>query len=609
MNKSSLDLEEAFLEEAAGGERSLELALDFRAFLFVGILAGLSLALIISRLIYLNYWEGDYYGARSKNNSNKEIVVRGERGIIKDRYGKPLVKNIPSWSVYVNTSDFFKIPKDFKAKVARLADLTNLGEVELTAKLKSTDILKIPSLLLAKDVTSEVAINLRAENIIGVEVKDDYKREYLDPRIFSHLLGYTGVSATNEDVTGLAGLEAYCDKPLRGKDGLFTVFRDAKGNILDEKLVEDQVPGSDLNLTIDAEFQRYFYKRFEEGLKSLDRHSGVGIAINPQNGEILALFSYPGFDNNTPAKALKEDHKPLYNRAISGVYSPGSTFKPFVATAALKEGVVKSTDEFLSKGYIEIPNPYFPDKPSRFLDWRPQGYVNVFSSLAKSSNVYFYIVGGGFKDIVGLGVDRLHKYWDFFKLGEKTNIDLPSENVGFFWTPAEKEKKTGVPWRVGNTYNVSIGQGDLAMTPIRLITSNAAIANGGKMYQPFIGKSITDDRGNKAVLNKPTLVKDFTDYLPILTDVRRGMRDGVAKDYGTSHALSDIPFPISAKTGSAQIQNNTKTNAFFLGFAPSDKPEIEIEILIEDSKSGSANTIPIAHDVLKWYYENRYKKS
>ncbi len=372
------------------------------------------------------------------------------------------------------------------------------------------------------------------------------------------------------------------------------MYRNALGEIKSTERTSEPIAGEKLKTTIDAEFQEYFHNRMTQGLLSLGRTSGVGIAINPKNGEVLALTSYPSFDANDISPYLSNPNQPLFNRAVSGLYSPGSTIKPVHAAAALSEGTVSPDDQVYSAGYIEIPNPYNPDQPSRFVDWRAHGWVNVRSAIARSSNVYFYAIGGGFENTRGLGIAKLRQYWEKFGLNKLTGIDLPGEAKGILPDPEEKEERTGSIWRIGDTYNVSIGQGDLRITPMELITSMSAIANHGKAFVPHIAKT-----------DEPELFLDLEALEPALSIVRDGMNDAVSKSYGTAYLLADLPRSTAAKTGSAQTANNAKTNALFVGYGPSEDPEIAILILVEDAKEGSLNAVPIAKDVLGWYYENR----
>ena len=309
--------------------------------------------------------------------------------------------------------------------------------------------------------------------------------------------------------------------------------------------------------------------------------------------------------NTEKSRILNSSNHPLFNRSVSGAYNPGSTIKPLVALAALSEGVIDAKKQIFSAGFIEIPNPYFPDKPSRFLDWKPHGWVDLHSALARSSNVYFYEIGGGFNDTKGLGIDKLKEWWGKFGLGQKTNIDLPSEDNGFLPDPEIKERKTRDIWRIGDTYNVSIGQGDLLVTPIQLINFIAAIANGGKLYQPYVVKNIIGPNNEIAKENNQLILSDYSSLSDYIAEVQKGMNDTVDKSYGTAHLLSDLPVTVAAKTGSAQILNNTQTNAFFVGYAPAVNPQIAILVLIENAREGSLNAVPVAKDVLNWYHWNR----
>jgi penicillin-binding protein 2 len=318
----------------------------------------------------------------------------------------------------------------------------------------------------------------------------------------------------------------------------------------------------------------------------------------------------PGLADEKRA-VLTSPTRPLFNRALGGLYSPGSTIKPLVGVAALKEGVISSDQKIFSPGYIDIPNPYFPDQPTRYEDWRYQGWVNLAAAIAQSSDVYFYLVGGGSPvpshatptldgqgGIHGLGIARLNAWWQKFNLGSLTNIDLPGEAKGLLPNADEKGKSGNRPWLLGDTYNVSIGQGNLLLTPVQLISYIGAIANTGKVFRPFLAKTYV----------QPQVLQDLTDLAPQIKEVQQGMLQAVQSSQGTAFTLKDLPFSVGAKTGSAQIKNNAQENAFFVGYAPADTPQIAILVLIENSKEGSLNAVPIAKDVLNWYYTHRLKK-
>jgi len=395
---------------------------------------------------------------------------------------------------------------------------------------------------------------------------------------------------------------------LSGTPGKTVEVYDARGKALQGENKVDPKGGTDMQLSVDAGLQKYFYNRLGQGLEQLGHKTGVGIIMDVKTGEVLSLVSYPSYDNNvfvdsSPTSSaarvalITDTQKPLYDRAVSGEYAPGSTIKPLVAAAALTENIVTPSWTIFSPGYLDIPNPYDPSKPTRYLDWRYQGTIDVHSAIAQSSDVYFYAVGGGIPGLQGLGITRLKQWWERFHLGQKTGIDLPGEQVGFLPDAAWKEKTTKRPWLLGDTYNVAIGQGDLSMTPIQLATYISTIANGGTVYKPYLA----------ATPNKPTALTTINLASSVVADVQQGMRMTVTSPLGTAHTMNDLPMKVAAKTGSAQIENNTKENAFFVGYAPYDNPQIAIVLLVENAKEGSLNAVPIAKDILAWWYENRVK--
>ena len=596
-----ISIEESIFDDWSGASR-LELPLSpAPSYLVLAVAAALAGAFFV-RSAFLAGAYGQFYAARARANAGKESVIPAYRGIITDRFGVPFVENMPSFRVSLDMGELYRLrPSDQDALVRKVAAALGTDPESVLATIAGTDAETASRIELAADVPSEQVIDLRAIRNPAVMIEDDYRRHYVDAPAFAHVVGYTK-AAPEGGRSGSAGLEASYDSVLAGSSGIRIAYHDARGKILQEKRVREARAGMPLKTTIDAEFQKYFYGRFKQGLAELGRTSGTGIAMDPKTGEILALVSFPSFDNNDPASYLSDPTRPLFNRAVSGVYSPASTIKPLVSLAALHERLIDPSFTVYSPGYLELPNPYDPEKPSRFLDWRPQGIVNVESALARSSNVFFYIVGGGctqaacakFGTSKGLGITKLHEYWQRFGLDRKTGIDLPGESVGSLPDPEEKRQRTGQPWRVGDTYNVSIGQGDLGVTPIRLITFFSSMAAQGVAMKPHFLFGAA-----------PAQIDDFSAWRDELATVRRGMRDVVAKPYGTASALYDLSYKTSAKTGSAQIQNNAKTNAFFMGYGPSDDPKLVVLILVEDAKTSSLNAVPIGHDVMQWYYDHR----
>ncbi len=609
--KQDVFLEEAVLDDIAKDFDLLEMPLSRAVFKLVIFSAIVIAAIVTARIFFLGIVKNDFYQARAIANAGQTITVEAERGGIFDRFGNPLVKNQPVFRLNLILAELLKESQRRKT-IQAIKDILNIDVEQMENLLNSVNLENADSVALPVDLSEEEAEKIKNLNLNSIRVVNSFKREYIEPQIFSHLTGYTGLANKEDlekgfslnDIAGKSGLEKYYDKELRGKDGKIIYYRNAKAEIIDNKFLNDAQPGYSIKTTIDSELQAFFYNQLKNKLSEAGSLNGVGIALNPKNGEVLSLISLPGFDsNNISDKILNSPGKPFFNRAISGLYAPGSTIKPLVALAALKENIVKPKDKIFSAGYLEIPNPYYPDQPSRFLDWKPHGWVDLYSALARSSNVYFYEIGGGFEEQKGLGIEKLKEYWQKFGFSEKTGIDLPGEANGFL--PDPEQKKNNDLWRIGDTYNVSIGQGDLLTTPIEIIAYIAGIANNGKIYRPSIMKNIVDSNGDLIRQNEPQLIKDLSDLSAYIPEVQKGMADVVNKNYGTAYLLSDLPFKVAGKTGTAQIKQNTEINAFFIGYAPLDDPQIAILVLVEEAKEGSSNAVPIAKEVFKWYYENR----
>jgi penicillin-binding protein 2 len=622
-----LFFEEAVLDDLAGDLSSLETPLSRKAFILVGIVSFLVVFLALGRVAFLGLWRGEFYGQQSMINMGEISEKRAQRGVIFDDSGNPLVKNTPSFRVSLLLADFFKNAGDREKISADLEEALDLAPGFVDIALQNADLERQNSIILARGLKVDDVIKIKNLNLESVRVEDDFERDYYGQGIFSHIVGYTGstsekdvradASLSYDDIVGKSGLESYYEKELRGKDGRVINYRNAKGEIIDSKLLGEAENGLQLHLAIDSGLQAYFYDSLSRTLRRLGSSAGIGIAVNPQNGKVLSLVSLPSFDNNEIKSAdLVNSAKPFFNRAVSGEYAPGSTIKPLVAFAALKEGLISPEKEIFSAGFIDIPNPYNPDKPSRFLDWKPNGWVNLFSAIAKSSNIYFYAIGGGLDDVRGLGIERLKEYWKKFGLGQKTGIDLPGERAGFLPDEKTKEESGGEIWRIGDTYNVSIGQGDLLVTPIQLINCISAIGNGGKIYRPFLVNKITDGSGKITKEISPEILADFSEDAESVRLIQSGMLDTVRKSYGTANLLSGLPISVAAKTGTAQIEGNTKINALFVGYLPVEaleeegapiEKQIAILVLVEDAREGGMNAVPVANEVFGWYYENRIK--
>ena len=601
------------LEVAVGqwGVRSISYLLLFFLLASVGL------------IFYLGIIKGDYFKASAEKNSLKYISIPAERGLIYDRNGKSLLYNKPVFDLiffpnYLPT-DAVKRQEVFE----KIEEALKISPQELEADIDNPEFF-LHSWVLKSDLTSQEAIGLEGYfgGMAAVQVIRQNVRQYEEPFVFSHLLGYLGRVSPADlkkdpelldfERIGKAGIEAVYEKDLRGQPGQITILRNASMEILGQSYGEQPKSGNNLYLTVDKEFQEYLYNRLRSQVNGLGGERGaLAIAIDSDSGAVLALVSYPGFNTNSFSEGISQENldallnsksKPLFNRTVTGLYNPGSTIKPIMAAAGLEEGIIDPNKKIETHGFISIPNPYDPEHPSIFVDWKNHGYVNLFDAIARSSNVYFYTVGGGFGELPGLGINRIASYLKEFGFDELSGIDLTNEDFGFIPSP---ENKKGDIWRIGDTYHVSIGQGDLLVTPIRLLIDLNSLVNGGKIMKPYLLQNIFDVDGRVIKENKPeALLENFLKPETAVT-LKQAMAQTVSSPQGTGHILADLPFTSGGKSGTAQIEANTKVNALFFAFAPVDHPKISMLVLIENAREGALNAIPVVKDSLLWYYQNR----
>jgi penicillin-binding protein 2 len=356
-----------------------------------------------------------------------------------------------------------------------------------------------------------------------------------------------------------------------------------------------------------VELQQAAERALQEGIDSARAKRGALVALNPQNGAVYALVSLPAFDNNdfsggvssTVYKALLENpDQPLFPRAWAGAYPSGSTVKIVNSVAALVEKIVTTKSTVFSTGGIRVGSWFFPD-------WKPDGHgtVNVRQAIAWSVNTFYYTIGGGYESIAGMGIETMTKWMRVFGLGSRTGIDIPGEGSGFVPSREWKEKTKKEPWYIGDTYNLSIGQGDLLVTPLQVAVYTAAIANGGFLVTPHIVHNIGSDGESQEIKPDPRRIVD--DQSAIET-VRLGMRDAVM--YGSARALSVLPFAAAGKTGTAQWHSEKNTHAWFTSFAPFEQPEIVVTVLIEEGGEGSSFAAPVAKNLLEEWWRLREKR-
>jgi penicillin-binding protein 2 len=607
--------------------RIAEVPIGDRPMRYLGIGIFIIAALIVGQIVFLNM-NGGYYRARAADNIADQTETPAPRGEILDREGDVLAESKAAFAAILDARTFLHDQTLVTSTLAAAQSILNITPDQVSALVSQASANGFATpIVLAENLTQNQLVNLQSLNLSTIQIQSEFERSYPNGPIFSSVVGYTGRVTPSDlksdptlfatDFIGKAGVEESYDNALRGIPGVDISYKDATGHTLSEDQQSAPQVGAPVTLTIDGGLQADIYADMSSELATLGRTVGLAVAINPQNGQILSLVNLPGYDNNlfsesgsSTAAAIKNlltsPDRPLFNRAVAGYYNPGSTIKPLDAVAGLKDGIIDPSREVFSPGYLMVPNPYNSSTPTKYLDWRYQGTINLASALAQSSDVYFYLVGGGSPEstpmlndprdygISGLGITRLNQWWQTFGLGRPTGVDLPGESSGFLPTPAWKQAKTGTPWLLGDTYNVSIGQGDLLLGPLQLISYIGAIANGGTIYRPYVNASSTVH-----------VDEDLTALLPEIQDVQAGMREGVTSPLGTAYTLNDLPLQVCAKTGSAQIHDNSQENALFVGYAPCNNPQIALLILIENSKQGSLNAVPIAKNIFTWYYENR----
>jgi penicillin-binding protein 2 len=369
---------------------------------------------------------------------------------------------------------------------------------------------------------------------------------------------------------------------------------DAHGVI--KAFVGEQTPkdGEDLSLTLDLSLQIAAEEALKTGLARVHKTRGSVVVSDPRDGSILALVSWPAFDNNAFSGSVSStlyqnlvhnQDQPLFPRAMAGSYPSGSTVKIVISAAALTEGIITPFTTVLSVGGIRLGAWFFPD-------WKVGGHgiTNVRKAIAQSVNTFFYTIGGGYQGFQGLGADRLSAWMKRFGLGEKTGIDLAAEVSGSVPTRAERERGGG-QWYVGDTYNLSIGQGDLLVTPLQVNSYTSIIANGGYRYVPHV------------VANPHPSFTEVGATDEAYKVVREGMRDCVTG--GSCRTVSFLPFPVSAKTGTAQWNSNKETHAWFTAYGSSEHPEVAVTVLVEEGGEGSVASAPVAREVLDAWYRLR----
>lgn len=599
-------------------------------FIWLGALFFAVTGLLLIRLWYVQIYQGDHYRRIAENNRVQYIEIPAPRGIVYDRAGQVVLGNRPYFDlVYIPQ---FVRDTDMTLKV--LARLLHTQANVLERRLwMSRGQPKYLPVILKRNLTLHEVAAIQSNKIFlpGIDIAPAPRRDY-KPETPSHMVGYLGEVSKKEllrlaeedpqspyrsgDLIGKQGLEARWEKHLRGQRGHRLIQVDAFGRQVDptEKngLELPQVaatPGSDLVLTLDMDLQRAATDAFRG-------KNGAVVVLNPQNGEVLAAVSEPGYDPNIYQGVISEEkyrslaanpYKPFLDKTTGGVFAPGSTYKAIVAIAGLEEGIINRNSTYYCPGHYTLGGQTFRCMHSH-------GTINLRTALMKSCDVFFYSLG------VELGVDRIAKYAELFGLGQKSGLLLNAEQQGLVPTSAWKKLTFRVPWSAGETPSIAVGQGANQITPIQLATLYATIGNQGKLWRPYLVKRVINPVGETQLAREPELARRLDQIKPETWRlVKEGLEAVVMEKEGTGKNAQVEGVTVAGKTGSAQVVSLTKNNgknqrdvsinwrehALFAAFSPVDAPEIAVAVVSEHDKTsgGGRSAAPVAGKIIKAYWD------
>ncbi len=575
--------------------------------------------LLIFRLGNLQVFRGDELRQRSEGNRIRVQEIKPLRGLIMDAYGKILVDNQPSFDISI-IPEIARDVESVKDKLANLCDWEK-GTILFETASQSSGKLFVPVRVaknIGRDELAVVETNLL--DLPGVVVDVVPVREYTYGKMMAHILGYVGVISAFEmegdvfasyradDIIGKYGIEKYLKGPLRGKSGGQQVEVDAAGRRLDVLGKISSVPGHNVVLNIDADLQKICWDAFRE-------QAGTAVVMDPRTGSVMAMVSRPSFDPNLFNRGISgEDWKklttnplcPLQNRAISGQYPPGSTYKLIIAAAALEEGLITENTKISCDGTHQMGN-------RTFRCWKRKGHgtVDLHRAIVESCDVYFYNLGEM------LGVERIAEYSRKFGLGSKTGISLPGEKAGLVPTREWKLKRFREPWQRGETTSLSIGQGFALVTPLQLLRAYCAVANGGILYKPHLIKKIETAEGKTVEEFSPEPESTIPISKENIDILNYALWGAVNEPHGTGWALKRAEKDVCGKTGTAQvvslpedeeeqkdeIQYRFRDHALFVCFAPYKDPEVAVVVVVEHGGHGGSVAAPIARRIVDGYFD------
>ena len=629
---SEIEPQEIFLDSLAQkkertdiSDRKLETPLLGKILKSFLIFCFLLFLILFLKTFQLQVIEGGKFSALAQENKFIIHRIQAERGVIYDNNSTQLVFNKPSFDLLCQKNNLPRVDNEKKKILEEVSEILQTEVLDLSKKIKES----VPSeFLVAENLDHQTLIILETKinELPGFKIEKNSIREYAEGENSAHLIGYTGKISGDEldilegysvrDYIGRDGLEKTYEEFLRKKPGELRFERDALGNIISKEITSLPESGKSLVLWLDSGLQNKIKEELEKELETINAQKAVAVALNPKTGGVMALVSLPDFDNNLFSKGkdvkelekiLNDPRQPLFNRAVSGKYLTGSTIKPLIASAVLEEGIISPEKNINCRGKINIPNPWDPNASSTKKDWEVHGWTNMRKAIAESCNVYFYTVGGGYEEQEGLGPTAIKKYLSLFGWEEKTGIDLPAEASGFIPDKIWKKEIQNEDWWDGDTYNLSIGQGYLQITPIEVANAFSVIANGGILYQPQVVQKIVGGSADSVQIFEefePKIIRENFINSENLQIVREGMRQAVTGENSpraSAVLLNSLPVPVAAKTGTAELGNNYYHN-WVTVFAPYDDPQIVLTLMIENIKGVQAVVLPVAKAVLEWYF-------
>ncbi|KPJ85395.1 hypothetical protein AMJ57_03225 [Parcubacteria bacterium SG8_24] len=616
-------VDDALADESAVGDAAkhqgyfVGLAIGRRRLNLLFVIMFVGLAAIMLSAARAQILRGDEYARLAETNRSRVERIPVERGVIYDRHGHLLVRNIPTLSVTVTPS---LLPQDESVRrdmIGRLAEILMMKPTDIEIRLAEFGDLPTWPVTVSDDLDHDQAILIEIESsrMSGISLVRGTQREYLitpETPSLSHIIGYEGPISRQEledarsdeyvpiDMVGKAGVERQYEAVLRGRFGKQHVEVDALGHDLSVVSAEEGERGRSLVLTIDGDLQENIEEVLRAELRSAGKARGSVVALDPRNGEILAMVSWPAYDNNLFSRGISQDDfssligdpdNPLFHRSIASSLPSGSTFKLVVGAAALEEGVVTAQSTIFSTGGIQVNRWFFPD-------WKAGGHgrTDIRKAIAESVNTFFYVIGGGLDEREGLGVDRIIDYARRFGLGDRLGIDLPGEGTGLLPSREWKETTKGEPWYIGDTYHLAIGQGDILVTPVQIATMTSVFANGGRLIRPRVVSATVSSDGTRQEIGPQELDGQVVSAAS-LEIVRDGMRRAVYQ--GSAKSLSSLPFTVAAKTGTAQWSSNRQPHAWVTSFAPYQDPEIVLTVVVEEGGEGSGIATRVADGIYR----------